>query len=138
MSELKTIYAYTSDEIETICNRAEGDEYYLKTEADEVITKLKAENESLKYSVATLETDLAMIQRWRKCSEELPEKQEWVFVSDGKHRMLCKRVDGAWLFDGAWMPEEHGKIEYWMPEHGKIEYWMPLPKAPKEVDNGLV
>ena len=100
----------------------------LITEKDDEIAQLNAENENLKYSVATLETDLAMIQRWRKCSEELPEKQEWVFVSDGKHRMLCKRVDGAWLFDGAWMPEEHGKIEY----------WMPLPKAPKEVDNGLV
>ena len=88
------------------------------------IADLKAENESLKYSVAALDTDIAMMKRWRKVSEELPEKQEWVFVSDGKHRMLCKRVDGAWLFDGAWMPEEHGKIEY----------WMPLPKAPKEAD----
>ena len=79
------------------------------------IAELEKENESLKYSVATLDTDLAMAKRWRKVSEELPEKQEWVFVSDGKHLMLGKRVDGAWLFDGAWMPEEHEKIEYWMP-----------------------
>lgn len=79
----------------------------------------------LKQSIAELEAENAELkesQRWRKCYEKLPEKEEWVFVSDGKHLMLGKRVDGAWIFDGAWMPEEHGVIKY----------WMPLPKVPEE------
>lgn len=41
MSELKAKYAYTLDEIETVCSHAKGDEYYLKDEADKVIEKLK-------------------------------------------------------------------------------------------------
>lgn len=43
MSELKVIHAYTIDETEAICSRAEGDEYYLKSEADKVIAELKAQ-----------------------------------------------------------------------------------------------
>lgn len=38
------------------------------------IAELEKENESLKYSVAALETDLAMSQRWRNVEEELPHK----------------------------------------------------------------
>ena len=41
MAELKVIFAYTLDEIVSISNCAEGDEYYLKTEADKVIAELK-------------------------------------------------------------------------------------------------
>lgn len=44
MSELKTIYAYTPDEIEVLGNCAEGDEYYLKSEADKVIAELKEQS----------------------------------------------------------------------------------------------
>ena len=39
MSELKAIYAYTSDEIDTLYGHAEGNEYYLKSEADKVIAE---------------------------------------------------------------------------------------------------
>lgn len=39
------------------------------------IKELEAENEILKYSVATLDTDLAMMKRWRKVNEELPPSE---------------------------------------------------------------
>lgn len=89
----------------------DADRFYIMIEADEVIADLK-----------TTISKATEAQRWRKVSKELPPKHEWVFASDGKNRMLGKRVDGAWLFDGAWMTEEHGVIKY----------WMPLPKPPKE------
>ena len=41
MSELKAIHAYTFDEVEVISNRSNGDDYYLKSEADEVILHQK-------------------------------------------------------------------------------------------------
>ena len=59
MKELKVIHAYTLDEIEVICNRANGDDYYLKSEADKVIADLeeshKKEVEQLLMKIAGLE-----------------------------------------------------------------------------------
>ena len=46
MSELKAKHAYTIDEIESICSHAEGDEYYLKSEADKVIAELKEKHKT--------------------------------------------------------------------------------------------
>ena len=68
-NELKVIYAYTSDEIESICNRAEGDEYYLKSEADEYICKLKEENAKLVKQIDELESK---IPHWVATSKRLP------------------------------------------------------------------
>ena len=74
-------------------NKPRGNLYYLKYEADKVISNLKAkiallkddnaelrkENESLKYSVATLDTDLAMATRWRMVSKDFPNADEGYF-----------------------------------------------------------
>lgn len=99
--------------------------YYLKSEADKVIAELEKENESLKYSVATLETDLAMSQRWRKCSEEMPEDGETVLVLLGR----TPKTRGFFLTSlyvaGEWTYGED-------PQGCKPTYWMPLPKAPEE------
>ena len=96
----------------------------LITEKDAEIAQLKAENENLKYSVATLETDLAMLKRWRKVSEELPEKDEWVFVIGNRMMQIAKMVEDGWIDD------------YY--NYLNVTHWMPLPKPPEEVDNGLV
>ena len=40
MSELKVIHAYTFDEIEIISTNSNGNNYYLKSEADKLIAEL--------------------------------------------------------------------------------------------------
>lgn len=40
MSELKAIHAYTFDEVEVISTHSNGNDYYLKSEADEELAKL--------------------------------------------------------------------------------------------------
>ena len=40
MNELKVIHAYTFDEVEVISVRCNGDDYYLKSEADKLIAEL--------------------------------------------------------------------------------------------------
>ena len=87
------------------------------------IKELEAENESLKYSVATLDTDIAMMKRWRKFSEEKPDDKHVVLVSDGE-----------W-FETAFYHDD-GSIDFGDDIHfsniTEAPYWMPLPKAPKE------
>ncbi len=57
-------------------------EFYLKSEADEVIAQFKSENESLKHSVATLDTDLAMMKMARdECERQFQAKVEEVSES---------------------------------------------------------
>ena len=92
------------------------------TKLKERIAELEKENESLKYSVASLETDLAMSRRWRKCSEELPEEGVEVLVTNG---IDCGISD--WCGD------------YWNNDPfcgytvcDNVIAWMPLPSAPKE------
>lgn len=41
MSELKEVYAYQSDEIESLVGKANGNSYYLKSEVDKVIAELE-------------------------------------------------------------------------------------------------
>lgn len=41
MSELKEVYAYQSDEIESLVGKADGNSYYLKSEVDKVIAELE-------------------------------------------------------------------------------------------------
>ena len=85
--------------------------------------ELKAENESLKYSVATLETDIAMSQRWRKCSEELPTEDmegEDFIVSNGFYSVICE-------WRGYWNNEP------FMGDKNcdTVKYWTFAPKAPE-------
>lgn len=99
------------------------------------IAELEKENESLKYSVATLETDLAMSQRWRKCSEEMPEEDDCVLFSDGKYIYI-----GSWTtWDGGCSDYSYETRSGWVEsgsendyDFNEIKYWMPLPSAPKE------
>ena len=87
------------------------------------VAELKAENESLKYSVATLETDIAMSQRWRKCSEELPTEDmegEDFIVSNGFYYVICE-------WRGYWNNEP------FMGDKNcdTVKYWTFAPKAPE-------
>ena len=88
------------------------------------IKKLEAENESLKYSVATLDTDIAMMKRWRKCSEEKPSEEmegEDFLVSNGYYSVVCE-------WRGYWNNEPFCGDK----NCDVVKYWMPLPSAPKE------
>ena len=40
MSELKSIHAYTFDEVEVISTHSNGNDYYIKSEADKLIAEL--------------------------------------------------------------------------------------------------
>ena len=110
------------------------------------IKELEAENESLKYSVATLDTDIAMMKRWRKVSEELPNDGEPGNVDTVLVAVEIRTIDGvqyreetAFYMDGKfWMTqkkrstfdkEDFGGYGYLIQ---KVTHWMPLPKAPKE------
>ena len=123
-NELKVIYAYTSDEIESICNRAEGDEYYLKSEADKVIADLE---ESHKKEVEQLLMEIVKLkkaQRWRKFPDEKPEwgKEVLVLADDGDIRRVRFSCDYKWISWGNMRTCESSCITHWMPE----------PKAPEE------
>ena len=87
------------------------------------IAELEKENESLKYSVATLDTDLVILKRWRKVSEELPEDGAEVIATDGDEIWLCHKdtmCDGSSWFQPEGLPHIEG-----------ITHWMPLPEPPE-------
>lgn len=107
------------------------------------IAELEKENESLKYSVATLETDLAMSKRWRKCSEGMPNEEGDYLVmarypdDDEPHVEICfydrncedfghyeRRYAGSGNSFGGFDGEE------WVTHN--VSFWKPLPSAPKE------
>lgn len=87
------------------------------------IDELKTENENLKYSVATLDTDLAMMKRWRKFSEEKPEHHQWILVFYPNHSQFTTGIELRRWDEGCKFDVEAQEI---------YEKWMPLPKAPKE------
>lgn len=98
----------------------------------ERIAELEKENESLKYSVAALETDLAMSQRWRKFPDEKPEKGQKVlfrakYKTDNIRTWIgeFRKVD----FDVFYASSPGWGCEF-LPN--EIFGWMPLPSAPKE------
>lgn len=81
----------------------ESKDLLLKVEVDEAISELK-------------ET-----QRWRNCSEELPEKDKYVLA-------FCpnlKSIEIARILDDEWRDFSWNYLE--------VTHWMPLPSAPKEV-----
>ena len=63
-------------------------------------------------------------QRWRKCSEEMPEDGAEVLASDGDGIWLCYKTtmcDGSPWFQPDGQPHIEG-----------VTHWMPLPSAPRE------
>lgn len=96
----------------------------MNAKAKEEITKLKSENESLEYSVATLDTDLAMERRWRKCSDELPDVGESVLVADSygleDSVTMARYTEEGWELNSGMLIKKD-----W------FKYWKYLPKAPE-------
>ena len=116
---------------------------YIKSEADKVISGLKAriaqleddnallrknnaelrfKNEGLLYALADEETGAAMVTRWRKYSEEKPEDEECVLVViEGKVEKVRYRK-----FDGSF----HNTL-FSLLNHS-VKWWLPLPKSPED------
>lgn len=78
----------------------------------ERIAELEKENESLKYSIATLETDIAMAESWRTSTPPVGVE------------LLLETGDGFWrvIFNN------QEKVDYLVNE-GKIKRWIPFPKT---------
>ena len=78
----------------------------------ERIAELEKENESLKYNVATLETDIAMAESWRTSTPPVGVE------------LLLETGDGFWrvIFNNK------EKVDYLVNE-GKIKRWIPFPKT---------
>lgn len=80
---------------------------------------LRSMNAKAQEEIATLKEN----QRWRKCSEGLPEKGVEVFVTNGIDRGISEWCGDHWNDDPF--------CGYTVCD---IIAWMPMPKAP-EVDN---
>lgn len=81
------------------------------------IKELEAENESLKYSVATLDTDIAMMKRWRKFQEEKPSEElegEDFLVSNGYYQVVCE-WRGYWNNEPFCGDKNCDVVKFWMP-----------------------
>ena len=78
----------------------------------ERIAELEKENESLKYNVATLETDIAIAESWRTSTPPVGVE------------LLLETGDGFWrvIFNNK------EKVDYLVNE-GKIKRWIPFPKT---------
>lgn len=78
----------------------------------ERIAELEKENESLKYSIATLETDLAMAESWRTTTPPVGVD------------LLIETGEGFWRVRF----NNQEKVDYLVNE-GKIKRWIPFPKT---------
>ena len=78
----------------------------------ERIAELEKENESLKYSIATLETDIAMADSWRTSTPPVGVE------------LLLETGDGFWRV--RFNTKE--KVDYLVNE-GTIKRWIPFPKT---------
>lgn len=78
----------------------------------ERIAELEKENESLKYSIAMLETDLAMAQSWRTTTPPVGVD------------LLLETGEGFWRV----RLNNQEKVDYLVNE-GKIKRWIPFPKT---------
>lgn len=83
--------------------------------------ELRSKNEGMLYALADAETDLAMLQRWHKCSEELPAVGVRVLISNG----FVTKV-GTLMYDYTW------SADLAIYNVDCYKFWMPLPKAPEE------
>lgn len=78
----------------------------------ERIAELEKENESLKYYVATLETELVMAQSWRTSTPPVGVD------------LLLETGEGFWRV----RLNDQEKVDYLVNE-GKIKRWIPYPKT---------
>ena len=78
----------------------------------ERIAELEKENESLKYSIATLETDIAMADSWRTSTPPVGVE------------LLLETGDGFWRVRF----NNKEKVDYLVNE-GTIKRWIPFPKT---------
>ena len=78
----------------------------------ERIAELEKENESLKYSIATLETDIAMAESWRTTTPPVGVD------------LLIETGEGFWRVRF----NNHEKVDSLVNE-GKIKRWIPFPKT---------
>lgn len=78
----------------------------------ERIAELEKENGSLKYTVTTLETDLAMAQSWRTTTPPVGAD------------LLVETGNGFWRVRFG----NQEKVDYLVNE-GKIKRWVPFPKT---------
>lgn len=74
--------------------------------------ELEKENESLKYKVATLETDIAMAESWRTTTPPVGVD------------LLIETGNGFWRVRFG----NQEKVDYLVDE-GKIKRWIPFPKT---------
>jgi hypothetical protein len=91
----------------TACNVLDG-----VSKLKERIAELEKENESLKYSIATLETDIAMAESWRTNTPPVGVE------------LLLETGDGFWRVRF----NNQEKVDYLVNE-GKIKRWIPFPKT---------
>lgn len=64
-------------------------------------------------------------QRWRKFSEEKPERHQWILVFYPNHSQFTTGVEVRRWDDGCKFDVEEQEL---------YDKWMPLPSAPKEAD----
>lgn len=93
--------------------------------------ELRSKNEGLLYALADAETDVAMSQRWRKCSEELPQNGQDVWAYDSKSKSVLhleyeKSNEGEGFIVFPYKHDFQQNITQWMP--------FEKPKAPEETD----
>lgn len=101
MSELKAVHAYTLDEIEVVCSRANGDEYYAKSEADKCIALLKDKANYNEYAYKHKSEELADTCRFYE--EELRHQKYkrcfamamWCFTKSNYHFVLARHGEDA-------------------------------------------
>lgn len=95
----------------------------------EKLANVNFENECLKSELYAVKTDLAMSQKWRKCSEEMPQNGQDVWAYDSKSKSVLRleyeksdEGEGFIVF-----PYKHDFLQ-------NITQWMPFekPKAPEE------
>lgn len=104
MSELKVIHAYTFDEIEIISTHSNGNDYYLKSEADKLIAELNMRicdgDEDFEIANNQIKRLLKIVrhQKYKRC---VAMASYWIAVSyqcvDDKHRQNAEKRHHKWL-----------------------------------------
>ena len=96
-------------------------------ELEQNLSEIQSQKMQLEDDVALLRrnnAELKEAQRWRKCSEELPEDGAEVLATDGEGIWLCYKTtmpDGLPWFQPDGLPHIEG-----------VTHWRPKPSAPKE------
>ena len=96
-------------------------------ELEQNLSEIQSQKMQLEDDVALLRrnnAELKEAQRWRKCSEELPEDGAEVLATDGEEIWLCHKdtvCDGSPWFQQDGLPHIEG-----------VTHWKSLPSAPKE------